>query len=126
MKPAASAPADALSASPRRAPVTRFVRAVALVFAALLGIVVAAGAVLLATALYALRAAPGDWAMRTAIGPLGVSLSVPCRVAMLRPSSRRMPSGWVATRSSDGTLSDTPSGPIAVRIAQSPGAARRA
>jgi hypothetical protein len=39
---------------------------------------------LLATALYALRAAPGDWAVRTAIGPLGMSLSVP---ALLRVAS---------------------------------------
>ena len=59
---------------------TRFVRAVALAFAAVLGIALAAGAVLLATALYALRAAPGDWSVRAAIGPLGVSLSVPALV----------------------------------------------
>ena len=104
MKPAESALADALSASPRRAPVTRFVRAVALVFAAVLGIVVAASAVLLATALYALRAAPGDWAMRTAIGPLGVSLSVPSllRVATHPLGIRLLDGRSIATR--HGTL----------------------
>ena len=43
-----------------RSPARRLVRAVARAFAALLGIVLAGAAVLLATALYALRAAPGD------------------------------------------------------------------
>ena len=64
----------------QRSLATRFVRAVALTFVALLGIVLAGGAVLLATALQALRAAPGDWSVRVAVGPLGVSLSVPALV----------------------------------------------
>ena len=58
----------------------RLVRAVALVFAALLGIVLAASAVLLATALYALRAGPGDWSVRAGAGRVGVSLSVPALI----------------------------------------------
>jgi len=64
-----------------RSPARRLVRAVARAFAALLGIVLAGAAVLLATALYALRAAPGDWSVRATVGPLGISLSVP---ALLR------------------------------------------
>ncbi|MGZ5203391.1 MAG: biosynthetic peptidoglycan transglycosylase [Caldimonas sp.] len=58
----------------------RAVRAIALGLAALLAIVLAASAMLLATALYALRAAPGDWSVRAALGPLGVDLSVPALV----------------------------------------------
>jgi Transglycosylase len=58
----------------------RLFRAVALLFAALLGIVLAASAVLLATALYALRAGPGDWSVRAGFGRLGVSLSVPALI----------------------------------------------
>ncbi|MCE9659759.1 MAG: transglycosylase domain-containing protein [Burkholderiales bacterium] len=58
----------------------RIARTLALVFAALLGIVLAASAVLLATALYALRAAPGDWSVRAAAGPLEISLSVPALI----------------------------------------------
>jgi Transglycosylase len=58
----------------------RFLRRVALVFAALLAIVLAAGAVLLATALYALRAKPGDWSVRVALGPVGMELSVPALI----------------------------------------------
>ena len=78
----------------------RFVRAVALVFAALFGVVLAAGAVLLATALYALRAAPGDWSVRAALGPLGVSLSVPAliRVATHPLGIRLLDGRSVATR----------------------------
>ena len=57
-------------------------------FAALFGIVLAASAMLFATALYALRAAPGDWSVRR-IGPVGVALSVPAliRVATNRSAS---------------------------------------
>lgn len=58
----------------------RVVRAIALLLAALLAIVLSASAVLLATALYALRAAPGDWSVRAALGPVGVELSVPALV----------------------------------------------
>ena len=58
----------------------RVARRVALVLAALLGIVLAASAVLLATALYALRAAPGEWSVRAALGPVGVELSVPALI----------------------------------------------
>ena len=81
-------------------PATRFVRAVALALAALLGIVLAAGAVLLATALYALRAAPGDWSVRVAVGPLGMSLSVPAlvRVATHPLGIRLLDGRSVATR----------------------------
>ena len=81
MSPRGFATAGDRLASDHRSPAGRFVRAVALTFAALLGIVLAGAAVLLATALYALRAAPGDWSARAAVGPLGVSLSVP---ALLR------------------------------------------
>jgi len=82
----------------------RFVRSVALLFAALLGIVLAAGAVLLATALYALRAAPGDWSVRAAWGPLGVALSVPAlvRVATHPLGIRLLDGRSVTTR--HGTL----------------------
>ena len=68
------------------------------------GSFVAAGAVLLATALYALRAAPGDWSVRAAVGPLGVSLSVPSllRVATHPLGIRLLDGRSVATR--HGTL----------------------
>ncbi len=83
----------------------RIVRTLALVFAALLGIVLAASAVLLATALYALRAAPGDWSVRAAAGPLGVSLSVPAliRVATHPLGIRLLDGRSIAT--AYGTLS---------------------
>ena len=58
----------------------RFVRRVALVLVALLGIVLAASAVLPATVLYALRAKPGDWSVRAALGPVGMELSVPALI----------------------------------------------
>ena len=98
------AAADARHAPPQRSLATRFVRAVALTFAALLGIALAGGAVLLATALYALRAAPGDWSVRAAVGPLGVSLSVPAlvRVATHPLGIRLLDGRSVATR--HGTL----------------------
>jgi Transglycosylase len=74
--------------------VTRFARRVALMSLALLGIVLAAGAVLLATALYALRAKPGDWSARAAIGPLGVELSVPALIrAATHPLGIRLLTG---------------------------------
>ena len=83
----------------------RIVRAVVMLFAALLGIVLAASAALLATALYALRAAPGDWSVRAAAGPLGVSLSVPAliRVATHPLGIRLLDGRSIAT--AYGTLS---------------------
>ena len=65
MSPPDFASIDDRQAPPRRSLATRFVRAVALVLAALLGIALAAGAVLLATALYALRAASTSATART-------------------------------------------------------------
>ncbi len=56
-------------------------RRAARLVAATAGFVVAAIALLVGTALFALRAAPGEWAQRVAWGPLGIDLSVP---ALLR------------------------------------------
>lgn len=78
----------------------RIARRIVLVLLALLAIVPAASAVLLATALYALRAAPGEWSVRASLGPAGVDLSVPAllRVAT-HPLGIRLLSGRsVATR----------------------------
>ncbi|MEO5881608.1 MAG: biosynthetic peptidoglycan transglycosylase [Caldimonas sp.] len=83
-----------------RSPARRFVRAVALVFAALLAFALAGSALLLATALYALRAAPGDWSVRAGVGPLEVSLSVPAliRVATHPLGIRLLDGRGLATR----------------------------
>ena len=68
--------------------------------AALFAIVVAAIAVLLATALFALRAAPGDWSVRASLGPVGVQLSVPAliRVATHPLGIRLLAGRSLATR----------------------------
>ncbi len=86
----------------------RVIRRIGFVLLALLGIVLSAGAVLLATALYALRAKPGDWSVRAALGPVGIELSVPAllRVAT-HPLGIRMLAGHrIATRY--GTLHARP------------------
>ena len=78
----------------------RLLRRIALVFLALLATVLAASAVLLATALHALRAAPGEWSVRAALGPVGVDLSVPAllRVATHPLGIRLLAGHSVATR----------------------------
>ena len=107
----------------------RLVRRIGLVFLALLGIVLAASAVLLATALYALRARPGDWSTRAALGPVGVELSVPALVRVAtHPLGIRLLAGRnIATRY--GTLQARP-GPtpssLVVRCAPSLATGRRA
>jgi hypothetical protein len=103
---------DDRQARPPRSLATRFVRAVAWVLAAVLGIALAGGAVLLATALYALRAAPGDWSVRTAIGPLGVSLSVPALV--------RVATHPLGIRLLDGRSVATPQGSFHARAGATP------
>jgi len=112
MSPPDFASIDDRQAPPRRSLATRFIRAVALVLAALLGIALAAGAVLLATALYALRAAPGDWSVRTAIGPFGVSLSVPALV--------RVATHPLGIRLLDGRSVATPHGTFHARAGATP------
>ena len=103
---------DDRQARPPRSLATRFVRAVAWVLAAVLGIALAGGAVLLATALYALRAAPGDWSVRTAIGPFGVSLSVPALV--------RVATHPLGIRLLDGRSVATPHGTFHARAGATP------
>ncbi len=78
----------------------RLARRIALVFLALLALVLAASAVLLATALYALRAGPGEWSVRAALGPVGLDLSVPAllRVATHPLGIRLLAGRSVATR----------------------------
>ena len=78
----------------------RLVRRIGLVLLALLGIALAASAVLLATALFALRAKPGDWSTRAALGPVGVELSVPAllRVATHPLGIRLLAGHRIATR----------------------------
>ena len=106
MSPLDLAPTDAWRSPspPQRSPIARCVRAVAGLLAALLAFVLAGGALLLATALYALRAAPSDWSARAAIGSLGVSLSVPAllRVATHPLGIRLLDGKRLATR--HGTL----------------------
>ena len=55
-------------------------RRVAMALAMLVGVPIAACMLLVATALFALRAAPGDWAVRVGLGPLGMELSVPALI----------------------------------------------
>ncbi len=100
MSPRGRPKVDDRGTQPEGTSMKRFFRSLALVFAALLGLVLAGGAVLLATTLYALRAAPGDWSVRAGLGRVGVSLSVPAliRVATHPLGIRLLDGRSVATR----------------------------
>ena len=78
----------------------RFVRRIASWLAGLLAFGLAVALVLAGVALYALRAAPGDWSHRVAIGPLGIDLSVPAlaRVATHPLGMRALAGRRFATR----------------------------
>jgi hypothetical protein len=102
------------AAPSRRSPLLRAVRATALCVAALLAIALGGAALLLGTALYALRAAPGEWSVRTGVGPLQMALSVP---ALLRVATHPL-----GIRVLDGRSVRTRLGTLQARAGAAPGA----
>jgi hypothetical protein len=98
---------------PRRSVAVRVARAAALALAALVAIALGGAALLLATALYALRAAPGEWSVRAGVGPLQMSLSVP---ALIRVATHPL-----GIRVLDGRRMATRHGTLQARAGATPG-----
>jgi hypothetical protein len=98
-----SALVEPLTSTPRsRRPhrPSRLLRKVTLALVALVTVPLVAAVLFVATALFALRAAPGEWAVRATLGPIGMQLSVPAliRVATHPLGIRALAGHGIATR----------------------------